>query len=134
MPSEREGFLCVADGAFPGVTVLEIPAGVEDGMHEAPLLCPRAVEPQLGAEDIQPAAIDFDWNRSGNWIAEELADVEAPVADQPFRIDRKPIGAPRPQDVEVMQIAVEHDRRVSRVEKLPPQGIGAPKQIGRKAT
>src|SRR5689334_12074742 len=96
---ERLRFLGVGDLRSPVGAVLVVPTGVEDGVDVAPGFGSRAVEAELGAEDVQAATVDLRWLVVR--VPEELADVEAAVADQPLGIDRQPGRAGGSQNVVV---------------------------------
>src|SRR5258707_15112183 len=94
---ERQRLLGVGHGALPGVPLLEVPAGVEHGVDETPGFGPLPIEGKFGAEAVQAAAINLAGH--GVRIPQELADIEAAVADETLRIDYEPRGTLRAEDI-----------------------------------
>ena len=55
------------------------------GVDQAPGVCPLPIEPQLGTQYVQAAAIDARRHRMR--VAQKLANIETGVADQTLRVD-----------------------------------------------
>lgn len=72
-------------------------------MYQAPL--PRAlrVEVQFVTEDKEASAVDGYGHRPR--VQQRLAYIETAIAHQAFRINRKPAGPIRAQEIEVVRIA-----------------------------
>ena len=98
-------------------------------MYEAPLPRAHRVEVQFATEKVQAPPVDG--YRYQSRIEQELANIETAIAHQ-FRINREPARPIRAQDVEVVQITVQHYTVVGRRHKLGPQCISALEQLHRK--
>src|SRR5947209_2169325 len=81
---EQQRLLGVRHPVLPIAAVFEAPAGVEHGVHQAPVSGAPWIKLQLDAQDIQSTAVEAGRHRL--WIAQELTHVEATVAEKTLRI------------------------------------------------
>src|SRR6266542_2347663 len=96
--------------------ILERPACVEHGTHEAPVNGTLPVKAKLSAQNVQATPVHTHRHPIG--IHEKLTHIETPVAHQTFGVDGEPIGPLGPEDIKVVEVAMQHDIVGARGEQL----------------
>jgi hypothetical protein len=81
-------------------------------VYQAPLPPALRVEVQFVTEDIEASAVDGYRHRPR--VQQKLAYIETAIAHQTFRINREPARRIRAQDIEVVQITMQHYTLVDR--------------------
>jgi hypothetical protein len=81
-------------------------------VYQAPLPRAQRVEVRFVTEDIEASAVDGYRHRPR--VQQQLAHIETAIAYQTFRINREPARRIRAQDIEVVQITMQHYTLVDR--------------------
>ena len=106
----------------------------EHGLGERPQSDTLSVEPRQVGDGLHPPTHRRD-RISGvvklaDAVPEQIADVVARLPEHPLWIDGEPSRSVGAEDVAVVQVAVQHDRRRRRVAQLQEHALADFEQIG----